>query len=299
MPTTTIEHGRRRRGLATGVAALLLLAGCGDPGPSASGTGPVRVVTATDVYADIVRQIGGDAVDVRPLISSNSGADPHSYEASARDQLAVRKAALVVTNGGGYDEFLTRALDAAGGHRAVLTAFQGPGDNEHVWYDLKAMNALATAISATLTALRPTDRAEFATRTTTFRTGLADLMHRQTTIRTAHHGAAVAITEPVPLFLVADCGLVNQTPPEFSQAIEEGSDVPVRVLQDTLKLFSDHVVDVLVYNSQTTGPQTERVEHAAEDAKIPVVPMSETLPAGQNYLSWMRANLDALEAALR
>jgi zinc/manganese transport system substrate-binding protein len=206
----------------------------------------------------------------------------------------------VIANGGHYDDFLTRALDAAGGERTVLTAVteahhegegqaalksspaphdHGPDSNEHVWYDLKAMSVLATAISEALGDLRPDDRTDFIARAGTFRAGLVDLMDRQDQIREQHNGAAVAITEPVPLFLLADCGLVNKTPAEFSQAVEEGTDVPARVLQDTLALFSDHTVELLALNSQTTGPQTDRVKDAAEKAGIPVVAMSETLPA--------------------
>lgn len=320
-----------RRSVATAVAGMVFLGGCGGGSdsdgeavgnagtspPAASGT--IRVVTSTDFYADIVRTIGGDAVEVQALVSSDSGADPHSYEASARDQLAVKDAELVIANGGHYDDFLTQALDAAGGERTVLTAVteahhedegetalessptphdHGEDSNEHVWYDLKAMNVLATGIAGALSALRPADSATFTSRAGAFQNELADLRDRQDHIRENHGDTAVAVTEPLPLFLLADCGLIDKTPAEFSEAIEEGTDVPARVLQDTLDLFADHAVELLVYNSQTTGPQTERVQDAAEDADIPVVPMSETLPAGQDYLSWMRANLDALEDAL-
>lgn len=320
----------RRSVIATGVSVLLVLGGCGSDsdndaaapttaGTPSTGADKVRVVAVTDVYADIVRTIGGDLVDVQALISSDSGADPHSYEATARDQLAVSGAELVVANGGHYDEFLTRALDAAGGERTVLTAVteathedegeaaaassptphdHGEESNEHVWYDLKAMNVLATGIAGALAAARPAERAGFTARAGAFQNELGDLMDRQDAIREEHSGAAVAVTEPLPLFLLADCGLVDKTPAGFSEAIEEGTDVPVRTLQETLDLFADDAVTMLVYNSQTTGPQTEQVQNAAEDADIAVVPMSETLPSGQDYLSWMRANLDALEAAL-
>jgi zinc/manganese transport system substrate-binding protein len=319
-----------RRFVVTAVAGMLVLSGCGsgsDDEGDATGSagssppaaaGPVRVVTATDVYADIVRSIGGDAVDVQALVSSDSGADPHSYEATARDQLAVKDAQLVIANGGHYDEFLTKALDAAGGERTVLTAVteaadhegeaaaasspaphdHGEDSNEHVWYDLKAMTVLATGIAGALSALRPSDSAAFTSRAGAFQNELSDLMDRQDHIRKHHGGTAVAVTEPLPLFLLADCGLVDKTPAEFSEAIEEGTDVPARVLQETLDPFFNHTVELLAYNSQTTGPQTERVQDAAAKAGIPVVPMSETLPAGLDYLSWMRANLDALEKAL-
>lgn len=93
-------------------------------------------------------------------------------------------------------------------------------------------------------------------------------------------------------------GLVDMTPTEFSEAIEEGDDVSPKVLQETLALFSGKQVEALVYNAQTSGPQTEKSEQAAKAAGIPVVPVTETLPSGKNYLTWMTGNVDALANAL-
>lgn len=93
-------------------------------------------------------------------------------------------------------------------------------------------------------------------------------------------------------------GLVDRTPAEFSEAIEEGTDVSPKVLQEALALFTDKQVKALVYNAQTSGPQTEKSEQAARAAGIPVVPLTETLPSGKNYLAWMTGNVDALANAL-
>ena len=114
----------------------------------------------------------------------------------------------------------------------------------------------------------------------------------------AHSGEAVAITEPVPLYLLTACGLVNRTPAQFSEAVEEDTGVSVRVLQQTLALFESHTVRALVYNAQTSGAETTRVLAAAKAAGIPAVPVTETLPAGDTYLGWMGDNLDAVVKAL-
>ena len=57
-------------------------------------------------------------------------------------------------------------------------------------------------------------------------------------------------------------------------------------------------VKALVYNEQTTGPETEQVLSAAESAGVAVVPVTETLPEGEDYVSWMQSNIDAVSAAL-
>ena len=102
----------------------------------------------------------------------------------------------------------------------------------------------------------------------------------------------------MPLYLLEACGLVNKTPDEFSEAIEEGTDVPASVLQETLGLFTGKQVKALAYNEQTAGPETEKVLQAAKDNKVGVVPVTETLPAGKDYLTWMSGNLDAIKTAL-
>ncbi len=44
-------------------------------------------------------------------------------------------------------------------------------------------------------------------------------------------GGVVATTEPVPAYLLAELGLDDETPAEFTEAIEEGADVPPLALQ--------------------------------------------------------------------
>ena len=88
----------------------LMVSGCstansGSNGSSGNDGGKVKVVATTDVYADIVKHVGGDNVDVTPIIASTS-TDPHSYEATAADRVKTKDAGLVVVNGGGYDQFL-------------------------------------------------------------------------------------------------------------------------------------------------------------------------------------------------
>ena len=91
-------------------AVLIALTACGsNPNDSAAAGAagqPVRVVASTNVYGDIAQQIGGDQVQVTSIISDPSQ-DPHSYEASPQNQLALSKARVIIENGGGYDDFVT------------------------------------------------------------------------------------------------------------------------------------------------------------------------------------------------
>ena len=311
MPTSPSS---RRLVLLVG-ASVTLLAGCGSSTDSGSdgsasaapaASSKVAVVASTDVYGDIVSVIGADRVSVTSVIS-DPDQDPHSYEASTQNQLALSKAKVVVENGGGYDDFVDRMLKSAGNSSAEVinavkvsgrTAPQGGELNEHVWYDFPTVAKIADRIAAALGTADPANAATYTKNADAFKADLKPLEAKEAQIRKEHGGEAIAITEPVPLYMTGASGLVDKTPTEFSDAIEEGDDVSPKVLQETLALFTGKQVEALVYNAQTSGPQTEKSEQAAKAAGIPVVPVTETLPSGKNYLTWMTGNVDALANAL-
>ncbi|MEU1543283.1 zinc ABC transporter substrate-binding protein [Actinacidiphila glaucinigra] len=301
----------RLAGLLAGAASLGLLAGCGGSPDDAASTGSaasaskVTVVASTNVYGDIVERIGGDRVDVTSIIS-DPAQDPHSYEAGTRNQLALSKAKVVVENGGGYDDFVDRMLGSGNASAEVINAVEVSGRtapaggelNEHVWYDFPSVSKVADRIADALGKADPDNAGTFTKNAAAFKKSLTALEEKEASLKSAHAGDGVAITEPVPLYLLEASGLANRTPEEFSEAVEEGDDVSAKVLQATLDLFSGKKVKALVYNQQTSGAQTEKVKSAADAAGVPVVPVTETLPDGKDYLTWMNDNVDALADAL-
>jgi len=172
------------------------------------------------------------------------------------------------------------------------------GFNEHVWYDFHAMEALADAIAVELSALDPENAETFEANAAAFAADLEPLEAMAKELHDRLEGSSVAVTEPVAIYLLAEVGLDNVTPEEFTEAIEEGADVPPVALNDTLTLIESRSVVLLAYNSQTASPETERVRDAATTAGVPIVEFTETLPDGQNYISWMKSNLEAIKAAL-
>ncbi|MCT9870203.1 metal ABC transporter solute-binding protein, Zn/Mn family [Paenarthrobacter aurescens] len=309
---------------SAGLAALLLSSCAGTAGASdPSSSGAIDVVTSTNVYGDIVKAIGGDKVNVNAIITKTSQ-DPHSYEASAQDKLVISKAKLVVENGGGYDEFLHKIADETKvGHENMISAVEISGlapeeeahseeshseeghthnhgeFNEHVWYSLDTMGKLADAVAAKLGSLDAGSAATFTANAEAFKTKLADITGKLDAVKAANDHAPVAVTEPVPLYLLEAAGLENKTPEAYSAAIEEETDVPAAVLKETTDLVTAKSVRFLAYNEQTEGPQTESVKRAAEAAGVPVVNFTETLPDGKNYVQWMSDNVESVSSALK
>jgi len=319
-----------RRTLATLsllTASGLALAGCaasGDAEGAGGGSDSLTIVTSTSVYADLVRGVVGDAADVTAIIDSAT-ADPHSYEASAQDQLAVTKADLIVLNGGGYDYYMEQLVESGDAPEAITAVefshdYPGAegeeehdhdeeaedghehhhleGFNEHVWYDPHTMTHVVEAIAEKAGELAPDDAEAFQSNADDLIAELDGLETSLESVKDEHEGATVAFTEPVGAYLAADAGLEDVTAEGFAEAVEEEQDVPPATLLEATTALEGGDVDVLIVNPQTAGPATDAVEQAAETGGVPVVEFTETIPDGDTYVSWMQGNIDALADAL-
>ncbi|HEY8317559.1 MAG TPA: zinc ABC transporter substrate-binding protein [Amnibacterium sp.] len=295
---------RRRVAAAAGaLVAATLLAGC-TASSGATTDDRVAVVASTDVWGSVVEAVGAGHVAVTSLIGDPSR-DPHEFQASVRDQLAVSRAAIVVENGGGYDDFMRRLASAAHAP-VVLDAVRLSGRdagaqdfNEHVWFDLPTVRRVADAVNTALIRADPGHRADYATALATFHGELGRLQGEESTIRSTAEGRGVAITEPVPLYLTAACGLVDLTPRGFSAAVDDGRDVPPALLQAQLALVRSPRVALLAMNSQTEDPVTDQVVAAAKAAGLPVVGFGETLPQGESFARMFHGELAAVATAVR
>jgi zinc/manganese transport system substrate-binding protein len=262
---------------------------------------PIAIVAAENVYGDVARQIGGAAVTVRSILSSPDQ-DPHLFEARASVARAVADSRLVIVNGAGYDLWMTKLLAAA--PRAQRTTIEvaalrhrKAGDNPHLWYDPATMPAVATALADALGRLDPARRADYAANLDRFHAGLRPFEQRIAALRHAYAGAPVTATEPIAGYLAAALGLAMRNE-RFQLAVMNGTEPSagdIARFEDDLRR---RAVRVLIYNSQSVGPLTERMRALAAKSGVPVVSMSETMPAGLRYQDWMLAQLGALERAL-
>lgn len=318
---------RMRRPLAgaTTALAVLALSACGSgPAATADGDGALTVVASTNVYGSIAEAVGGSTVTVESLIT-DPAADPHSYESTPADAATVAGGDVVVFNGGGYDEFMPQLLESAGGEPTVIDVAELSGlvpaeeageehaegeehageehgaFNEHFWYSLPTVQALATRLAAELGSADPANAAAYTANAEAFNTSIAALLQRAEAVGASVPGGRVAVTEPVSAYLIEATGLVDATPPAFAEAVEEDTDPPAAVVAETLALFTPGAPDpvrALILNAQTETPTTDQVRQAAEAAGVPVVEVTETLPEGTDYLGWMTAQVEALASAL-
>jgi zinc/manganese transport system substrate-binding protein len=306
--------------LALATATVLLLAGCAATDPATNANKEsfpgLTIVSSTNVWGDIASSIGGDLVQVVSIIDSFSQ-DPHSYEASARDQLAVNDADLVIANGGGYDSFIDTLAVAAGNSNIIYAYLPEEGEeedhateedghdhdhdhgNEHVWYDFHVVEDFATRLADQLKTLDPDNAAQYTANLEDFLVGIESLEERVAAVAASVSGAKVISSEPVADYLLAELGLTNVTPESFSQAIEEELDVSPADLLEIQNLISSNSVDLFVVNIQTGSVQIDALVELAESSGIAVIQVSELLPEGLSYLAWMEQNISAIEAGLK
>lgn len=311
------------------LAANLIFANNGtdvvvDPSPTLTregDTGKIQVVTSTQVWADITEVLGGEWVEVTVLVPDNQ--DPHSYEATARDQLAVSEADLVIANGGGYDDFLTQLVNASGNEQVFLKLVEGEhihaGEteatheedahdhtqeaNEHIWYDFAATLQAAEHIVEAIVELRP-EAAETATAGFDFFSSeMGNLEVRLEALREKALGLGFVAPEGVANLLLLNAGFENMTPEAMAQAIEEERDVPLNAIEEAKRLLSNKVAVLLVVNVSTQDAVSKQLITAAETGNRPIVKMGETAGAaspGSNldYLDWMNLVIDQLQEAI-
>jgi len=297
---------RRPALLAFGAAATLTaLALTGCTATVSDSPAKVQVVASTDVYGDLATTVGGSYVTVTSIID-DPAKDPHEYQADARTQLAISRAQIVIENGGGYDDFVDAMLSASGNKRvALINAVKlsgydakAAGFNEHVFYDYPTVAKVIDAIVADFTEADPSHSATFADRGAKLRIQLNTLENSETNLAATTAGVGVAITEPVPNYVLKALKMTVVTPTAFSEAIEQDTDAPATALEQTLATLSTGQAKVLVYNVQTSGAQTDAVLAAAKKAGVPAVPVSETLPEGFGYIEWQKGVLATIAQAL-
>ncbi len=282
---------------------LCLLSACGSASLAVNNDSSlIKVVAAENFYGDIARQLGGKRVSVSSILS-DPGVDPHEYQSNVQTGIAVSKANLVIENGGGYDDWMDKILSAApDGNRLVLKAFDlAPArlpENEHVWYSFTDIAAIAQAITADLKKLDQANAAVFDGNLRAFIASLQPLQQKMAAIKAKHNGTPVGLTETIYLYQAQPEGLNVLTPFAFEKAIAEGNDPPADAVIAATDQINKRQINVLIYNQQTVTPVTTNLQNRAKAKGIPLVPVTETMPPGKTYQTWMMSQLTRLQTAL-
>lgn len=270
---------------------------------------PVDVVVSVDQWGDIVSELGGACAKVTTVLAG-SAVNPHDFEPAPSDAAKFQGAQLVVLNGGHYDEWAAKLAASTAPDAPVVEAVAGNGGQEvaqehdgevnpHAWYNPATVTALADAVTARLRQLAPDAAGYFDERRVAFTETLKPYDELIDSLKARSSGKSYAATETVFDDMGAALGLANRTPRGYQVASANDSEPSPADLNAFLQLLGDRGVDVLIYNVQTEGAVPQQLRAAAEQAGVPVVEITETLPPdADSFESWQVNQLTALGEAL-
>ncbi|CAN3131056.1 zinc ABC transporter substrate-binding protein AztC [Mycobacterium sp. smrl_JER01] len=274
-----------------------------------------QIVVTTNILGDVVRNVVGDAAEVLVLMQPN--ADPHSFGISAQDAAAMNSAGLVIYNGLGLEENVTRNVESAA-EQGIPTLAVGDridpiqyteGDSAgmpdpHFWTDPERMITAVDVIEETIrTEVDGIDAHAVTRNAENYRAQLREL-----------DTSMVENLDTIPVQrrkLVTNHHVLGYFAQRFGFTVV-GALVPSGT---TLAAPSASDLQSLVGAIQSTGvpaifidsSQPDRLARVlAEQAgvQVKIVPLySESLSPpgtpGDTYLGMMRANADAIVTGLR
>jgi len=159
--------------LALAIAISLL------PSASAADEERIKVVATIGMIADIVKNVGGDRVEVRGMMGP--GVDPHLYKASERDVIRLQEADVIFYNGLHLEAKLADVLEKLGKRRLTVAVTDGiPRDllltppqfegnyDPHIWFDVTLWMRAVERVRDTLIEMDGEHAAEYTERATAY-----------------------------------------------------------------------------------------------------------------------------------
>lgn len=163
------QFSTRRWFVLAGACLGLLLVGCEASGDRVESDKP-QVVSTSTIIADLTEKVGGDEISHQGILEP--GADPHVYEPTPQNSVALEQADLILYNGFNLEPGIIKMISSTGvnakkyavGEVVTPLDFEYQGQQEpdpHVWGDAQNAIAMTKAIRDRLIELSPEDRAEF------------------------------------------------------------------------------------------------------------------------------------------
>ena len=287
-----------RFSLVIGIISMTFILGACEKHQSQTKTSvnKIHVVATTNFYGNIAQEILGNHGTVTSIIDS-SNVDPHDFTPTTATAKKVAKADLVVENGVGYDTWVNRLQG-----RKYLSVGKiigaKDGDNEHLWYNPQNIEKYIDALTKQYSRLLPQDANDFKKNAANYKKKLQKIDHKMDKISKAKQNSQVAVSEPVFDYALQKMGF-KVVDNHFSLAIEEGSDpsyTDIRNLQNDIK---NQRIAFFVLNKQDESKIVTNMVELCHKENIPVLKVTETMPANDTYIEWFSHELDQLDKIIQ
>lgn len=297
-------------------AIVLCACGCNSTNDDLSKR-KINVVTTTGMVADLVKNIGGERVEVKSLMPYD--ADPHQYEAKAGDTDLMEQADVVFYNGlhlegkiadvlAGMDKkktfAVTSCLDPKRDLRKAPEGFTEGTHDPHVWFNVKLWIKAADCVRDALIELDPKSAEVYRDNATKYRAQLETLhayVHEQA--KRIPDDQRVLVTAHDAFFYFGHEYRFEVHAVLGVSTTDDASEQDITRLRDLILKLR---VPAIFPESSVPNRNIESVKRAVEAQKFEVR-LGEQLysdalghPSGSEgtYLGVMRYNIDAIVRAL-
>lgn len=288
----------------------------------------ISVVTTIFPYYDFTRSIAGDKADIKLLLSP--GSEPHSYDPSPSDIVAIENCDIFIYNGGESDEWVENVLDSIENknmkimrmmdyvdllyeqsvehdehehgeeHNHVDEHEHGEEYDEHIWTSVKNAEKLSDAIYYELSACDSANKSIYSSNRDRYISKLKSLDSKFSDIVSNAKRNTVVFGDRFPfLYFVTDYSLYYDCAfPGCSSETEPSISTVTHMIDFT----RDNQIPVVFYLefsngrvarliSEDTGAKTMRYSSCHNVTK-------DEFADGATYISLMEQNANALREAL-
>ncbi|NRO09096.1 Manganese-binding lipoprotein MntA [Lactobacillus helveticus] len=273
---------------------MLLASACSNKDQAKTKSDKVSIVTTTNVYADIAKNVAGKYGSVQAIIK-NSATDPHDFEPTTADAKKLTNANIIVANGLGYDSWMNK-LASSVSKKPVLVGEDLMGlkkvDNPHIWYDLDMPTKYVNYLVKRLSKLDKKHAAYFKENGDKY---LAKIAKVKQIAKSADkkNNKPVFVSEPVFDYGLEEAGY-KIGDKEFEEAIENGTDPSPKTINKMTNEIKDKKIAFFVNNTQASSSTVKTFVELAKENSLPVLNVRETIPNHMTYLDWMRENYQNL-----
>lgn len=273
---------------------MLLASACSNKDQAKTKSDKVSIVTTTNVYADIAKNVAGKYGSVQAIIK-NSATDPHDFEPTTADAKKLTIANIIVANGLGYDSWMNK-LASSVSKKPVLVGEDLMGlkkvDNPHIWYDLDMPTKYVNYLVKRLSKLDKKHAAYFKENGDKY---LAKIAKVKQIAKSADkkNNKPVFVSEPVFDYGLEEAGY-KIGDKEFEEAIENGTDPSPKIINKMTNEIKDKKIAFFVNNTQASSSTVKTFVKLAKENSLPVLNVRETIPNHMTYLDWMRENYQNL-----
>ncbi|MGI1820494.1 metal ABC transporter solute-binding protein, Zn/Mn family [Lactobacillus johnsonii] len=271
----------------------LITVGCSNKQNSTSQSDKISIVTTTNVYSDIAKNIVGKYGTATAIIDKSS-VDPHDFDPTTADAKKVAQANIIVANGLGYDSWMNKLAKSVD-KKPVLVGedLMGlkSGDNPHIWYNLDMPTKYVDYLVKRLSKLDKKHAAYFKENGEKYLAKIDKIKQ----LAQANKGdqKPVFVSEPVFDYALQEAGY-KIGDKKFEEAIENGTDPSPKTINEMNNAIKQKKIAFFVNNTQASSSTVKSFVKLAKKNNILVLNVRETIPNNTTYLAWMKENYQKL-----